>query len=275
MEDAAHSLRLALEREEAGARAPGGRGAAPVAGTAARFPVPAQPRAAHPADRDQRLRVQPAAAGRDLGRASPSSGSWTGSRPSRPASAGSSTTCSTSPRSSRASCGCSGTGATSRWCSTRRSPACRRSAPREVTLTCDPSLPAVWADHDRLEQVFVNLLGNAVGHNPPGTRVRVTADAPGRPQVLDQRARRRPGHAAGAGRRAVRAGPPPRRRAPGAGLGLSIAGASSQAHGGLIELAAPAGHRASRVTCRSRPDPAAMPEATGDGVTAGASGAGR
>ena len=38
------------------------------------------------------------------------------------------------------------------------------------------NLPAVWADHDRLEQVFVNLLGNALGHNPPGTKVVVTAD---------------------------------------------------------------------------------------------------
>ena len=34
---------------------------------------------------------------------------------------------------------------------------------------------AIWADHDRLEQVFVNLLGNALGHNPPGTKVLVTA----------------------------------------------------------------------------------------------------
>ena len=46
-----------------------------------------------------------------------------------------------------------------------------------VSLTCDPSLPVVWADHDRLEQVFVNLLNNAFGHNPPGTRVRVTAES--------------------------------------------------------------------------------------------------
>jgi signal transduction histidine kinase/ABC-type multidrug transport system ATPase subunit len=45
-----------------------------------------------------------------------------------------------------------------------------------VELTCDPSLPVVWADHDRMEQVFVNLLNNAFGHNPPGTQVRVTAD---------------------------------------------------------------------------------------------------
>ncbi len=44
-----------------------------------------------------------------------------------------------------------------------------------------PGLPVIWADHDRLEQVFVNLLGNALGHNPPGTTVRVTVtqDGPG------------------------------------------------------------------------------------------------
>jgi signal transduction histidine kinase/ABC-type branched-subunit amino acid transport system ATPase component len=46
-----------------------------------------------------------------------------------------------------------------------------------VSLDCDPGLPVVWADHDRLEQVFVNLLNNAFGHNPPGTQVRVTATA--------------------------------------------------------------------------------------------------
>ena len=45
------------------------------------------------------------------------------------------------------------------------------SRPRAVTVACDPALPAVWADHDRLEQVFVNLLNNAFRHNPPGTDV--------------------------------------------------------------------------------------------------------
>ena len=44
-----------------------------------------------------------------------------------------------------------------------------------VEVKTAPGLPQVWADHDRLEQVFVNLLGNALGHNPPGTRVTVTA----------------------------------------------------------------------------------------------------
>ena len=31
----------------------------------------------------------------------------------------------------------------------------------------------MWADHDRLEQVFVNLLDNALRHNPPGVEVKV------------------------------------------------------------------------------------------------------
>ena len=52
----------------------------------------------------------------------------------------------------------------------------RDKAP-SVELTCDVGLPVVWADHDRLEQVFVNLLNNAFCHNPPGTRVQVTAEA--------------------------------------------------------------------------------------------------
>jgi signal transduction histidine kinase/ABC-type branched-subunit amino acid transport system ATPase component len=58
-----------------------------------------------------------------------------------------------------------------------------------VSLTCDPSLPVVWADHDRLEQVFVNLLNNAFGHNPPGTQVRVTAETvPAGPLTTDHAA---------------------------------------------------------------------------------------
>src|SRR5260370_8632621 len=50
-----------------------------------------------------------------------------------------------------------------------------QSSAGTVSAACDPGLPVVWADHDRLEQVFVNLLHNAISHNPPGTRVRVTA----------------------------------------------------------------------------------------------------
>ncbi len=68
------------------------------------------------------------------------------------------------------------------WCDIRlvleAAIACLPPASAEsISLTYDSGLPVVWADHDRMEQVFVNLLNNAVGHNPPGTRVRVTATA--------------------------------------------------------------------------------------------------
>jgi signal transduction histidine kinase/ABC-type multidrug transport system ATPase subunit len=42
-----------------------------------------------------------------------------------------------------------------------------------VTVHCDLAIGPVWADHDRLEQVFVNLLENAFRHNPPGVHVTV------------------------------------------------------------------------------------------------------
>ncbi len=44
----------------------------------------------------------------------------------------------------------------------------------EVTTVDVPeSLPAIWADHDRLKQVFVNLLANAIRHNEAGTKIRI------------------------------------------------------------------------------------------------------
>ncbi len=46
-----------------------------------------------------------------------------------------------------------------------------------VVVACSADLPSIWADHDRLEQVFVNLLSNAFRHNPTGTNVSVTANA--------------------------------------------------------------------------------------------------
>ncbi|MGH3260051.1 MAG: ATP-binding cassette domain-containing protein, partial [Streptosporangiaceae bacterium] len=66
------------------------------------------------------------------------------------------------------------------WCDIRlvieAAIACLPPASAEaVLLSYDDDLPVVWADHDRMEQVFVNLLNNAVRHNPPGTKVRVTA----------------------------------------------------------------------------------------------------
>src|SRR5581483_5801524 len=49
-----------------------------------------------------------------------------------------------------------------------------------VKIECE-ELPPVWADHDRLEQVLVNLMDNAVRHNLAETTVLVTA----RPEGVD------------------------------------------------------------------------------------------
>jgi signal transduction histidine kinase/ABC-type multidrug transport system ATPase subunit len=105
-----------------------------------------------------------------------------------------------------------------------------------VDTWCAPNLPAVWADHDRLEQVFVNLLGNAVGHNARGTPISVRARPVGRAlvtiAVTDEGVGLPPEVAAAPfePRRRSRAG------TAGAGLGLSIARGIVTAHGGSLEI---------------------------------------
>jgi signal transduction histidine kinase len=116
--------------------------------------------------------------------------------------------------------------------------ACLPPAAAPLTrVACSPALPAVWADHDRLEQVFVNLLSNAFGHNPAGTRVSISAraDRPAGQVVLtvsDDGAGMPPELAAGPFEPARRR----RTATSGAGLGLSIARGIVAAHGGRIEL---------------------------------------
>ena len=104
-----------------------------------------------------------------------------------------------------------------------------------VSVQCAPELPVIWADHDRLEQVFVNLINNAVGHNPPGTRVWVSAEAAGSEVVISVRddGTGIPDELAAA---PFEAGRRRRTRTGGAGLGLSIAQGIVDAHHGRIEL---------------------------------------
>jgi signal transduction histidine kinase len=106
-----------------------------------------------------------------------------------------------------------------------------------ISVDGDADLPPVWADHDRLEQVFVNLLDNAVRHASGATAisvdarhdprhgtvvVRVTDDGAGIPEELGDRVFLP--HERGAS------------AAQGVGLGLAIARGIVDAHGGRIGL---------------------------------------
>jgi signal transduction histidine kinase/ABC-type multidrug transport system ATPase subunit len=112
-----------------------------------------------------------------------------------------------------------------------------RGTGHEMAVELPDDLPPVWADHDRLEQVFVNLLHNAVVHTPAGTVIRVSAttdpsgaavqvrvsdDGPGIP-AADAEAIFTP-HVTGG-------------ESGGAGLGLAIARGIVTAHGGVLTLA--------------------------------------
>lgn len=114
--------------------------------------------------------------------------------------------------------------------------ACLPAANRErVVLEHAGGLPAVWADHDRMEQVLLNLIDNALRHNPEGTHVRVKTVTDGTSVAIgiSDDGSGVPDDVA-----AAFFDPERRRRTEtaGAGLGLSIARGIVEAHGGTIEL---------------------------------------
>jgi signal transduction histidine kinase len=105
-----------------------------------------------------------------------------------------------------------------------------------VTFSPTGVIPPIWADHDRLEQVFVNLLNNALQHNPAGTHVAIAARhlAGGRLEVVvSDDGRGLPAELRDAPFDSARRH---RSNTAGAGLGLSIARGIVVAHQGTLEL---------------------------------------
>ena len=142
----------------------------------------------------------------------------------------------------------------------------------QVEVKCTPGLPTIWADHDRLEQVFVNLLSNALGHNPPGTRVLVTAETAEPGMVTVKVADDGQGMPPDLTRSPTEAARRPRPRGSGAGLGLSIASGIVAAHGGRMALEQVPRGTCFRITLPVEPDKpteAAKPAENGEQATDG------
>jgi signal transduction histidine kinase len=99
-------------------------------------------------------------------------------------------------------------------------------------------LPAVRGDRDRLQQVLVNLIDNAVKYSPPGDRVRVEAEQSDGRVVIEVRDRGpgiSPEHQRLIFEKFGRANVGEHAK-PGTGLGLFIARSIAEAHGGALEV---------------------------------------
>jgi two-component system OmpR family sensor kinase len=96
----------------------------------------------------------------------------------------------------------------------------------------------VTGDEQRLHQVVTNLLGNARRHTPPGTTVTVSASGVDRKQIVvhDDGPGLSDGLAAHVFERFTRGDTSRTRDSGGAGLGLSLVSAISEAHGGTAAV---------------------------------------
>ncbi|MCO6451584.1 MAG: HAMP domain-containing protein [Caldilineales bacterium] len=117
---------------------------------------------------------------------------------------------------------------------------------KSIRLTSDlpPGLPAVWADPDRLRQVFANLIGNALRYTPDGGDVRVSASAQGdfaRFCVRDSGPGIPAEHLPHVFDRFWRAEPSRAREQGGSGLGLAIVRQLVEAQGGRVGVESEAG----------------------------------
>ena len=109
-----------------------------------------------------------------------------------------------------------------------------------LTVEADPATPPAWADPDRMEQVLVNLLDNAIKFSKPnGTvtiKISIGPDDSVLMQVEDQGIGIPAEDLARVGQRFYRVDKARSRTRGGSGLGLAIAQALVSAHGGQLWL---------------------------------------
>jgi two-component system sensor histidine kinase KdpD len=112
----------------------------------------------------------------------------------------------------------------------------RRLAAHRVAVHIPDDVPLVYADGVLIGQVLANLLDNAAKYTPPGTQISISAEA-GANEVRVAVADEGPGLPPGEEKRIFEKFHRAAHERPqsGVGLGLSIAKAIVQAHGGVIE----------------------------------------
>ena len=124
----------------------------------------------------------------------------------------------------------------------------------DVVVSLAADLPPVFADHDRLEQILVNVLDNAAEHGAAPYEVCAAVDAIGHRLTIAVS-----DHGAGfAGSAAERSFEAHARgeRSTGAGLGLTIARGLAVAHGGSLTVAVDGGATSVVLSLPVEPDDA-------------------
>jgi len=107
-----------------------------------------------------------------------------------------------------------------------------------------PGLPLVCADHDRMQQVLLNLVDNALRYTPAGGAIHIETDAASDKvhiAVVDTGEGIPPEHLAHIFTRFYRVDKSRSRAAGGSGIGLAIARHLVEAHGGTIACASAPG----------------------------------
>ena len=107
----------------------------------------------------------------------------------------------------------------------------------EVSIQSAPRLPRILADRNRLKQVFINLVGNAIKHCPEGTMVQVRLRAEADSivaEVVDDGSGIPPEDLPHVFEKLYRVQKEGTRAAEGSGLGLSIVKRIVELHGGEV-----------------------------------------